>query len=118
MQVNHVPIVVAVHAEGRGWTYSANDWFHMALRPNSATFRPVGDFFVRFADGDEYVWDGVRFLSSRLLYGDCKSCVIARHLILDSMLATSPRTACSPAAAVSGPLAVRPAQPCSRPVLG
>ncbi len=59
LQVRHIPITVAVHIEGRGWDYTSNDWFHMSLRPNYAFFRPVGEFCLRFHDGDEYAWTGV-----------------------------------------------------------
>lgn len=67
VQVRHIPITVAVHVEGRGWDYEANDWFHMALRPpNSALFRPVGEFSVKFHDGDEYVWNSVSHIRCQI----------------------------------------------------
>ena len=64
VQVRHIPITVALHVEGRGWTYDANDWFYMALRPNYALFRPVGEFCLHFHDGDEYAWNGVRLFQN------------------------------------------------------
>ena len=50
----------ALHIEGRSWTYTGNDWLHMALRPNYAIFRPVGEMQMHFHDGNEYLWNTVR----------------------------------------------------------
>ncbi|EIE19936.1 hypothetical protein COCSUDRAFT_3622, partial [Coccomyxa subellipsoidea C-169] len=69
-KVRHIPITVAMHVEGRGWVYEANDWFYMALRPpNYALFRPVGEFSVKFHDGDEYVWNSVNACVHNLVMG-------------------------------------------------
>ncbi|KAK9916859.1 hypothetical protein WJX75_008061 [Coccomyxa subellipsoidea] len=68
-KVCHIPITVAVHIEGRGWDYNANDWFHMSLRPNSAFFRPVGEFCLKFHDGDEYAWTGVNACLHNIVVG-------------------------------------------------
>lgn len=57
--MEHIPIVSAVNIEGRSWVCSNTDWLYMALRWNCVAFRPVGSFFLRFSDGDEYMWDCV-----------------------------------------------------------
>ena len=60
MQVRHIPMVVVVHADGRGWQFDANDEFHMELWGNHARIRPAGEMYATFHDGDEYCWAPVR----------------------------------------------------------
>lgn len=52
-------MVHVMHCDGRGWQFSGNDEFYMHLRGNYALIRPVGELYVRFHDGDEYVWSTV-----------------------------------------------------------
>ena len=47
-------------AEGRGWNFQGNDVMHMELWGNHVWFRPTGELYVKFDDGDEYCWSTVR----------------------------------------------------------
>ena len=38
------------------------DWLYMALRFNYVAFGPQGNNFLRFDDGDEYMWNVVSAL--------------------------------------------------------
>ena len=62
VQLRHIPMVHVMQCEGRGWEFSGNDEFYMHLRGNYALIRPVGELYVRFHDGDEYVWSTVGVL--------------------------------------------------------
>ena len=55
-QVEHLPVTVATHVEGKAWVYEASDKFIIKLRWNCAIFRPEGRLFLQFSDGDEYDW--------------------------------------------------------------
>ena len=70
MQIRHIPMVHVMHCQGRGWQFSGNDEFYMHLRGNHAQIRPVGELYVRFHDGDEYVWSTVRISA-------CLPCILA-----------------------------------------
>lgn len=59
VQIRHIPMVHVMHCEGRGWHFSGNDEFYMHLRGNYALIRPVGELYVQFHDGDEYIWTTV-----------------------------------------------------------
>ena len=58
--MQHIPVVSALHVEGRGWTCSSSDWLHMALGFNCITLCPIAEPSLLFHDGDEYTWDCVR----------------------------------------------------------
>ncbi|CAL5227045.1 g9943 [Coccomyxa viridis] len=68
-KLRHIPMVHVMHCDGRGWQFSGNDEFYMHLRGNYALIRPVGELYVRFHDGDEYVWSTATTYVNNLLVG-------------------------------------------------
>ncbi len=60
LQCGHIPVMHTMHAEGPGWEFDGNDIFKMDLWGNYAVIKPHGELYVKFHDGDEYVWSTVR----------------------------------------------------------